>query len=109
MINEFVDRLTADSGVGFVRDAWIKAPSGDYGVVDIVSASSLWADNMLIEQAPLLNVWLYTHSADNAIPDAVEAVMQSFDGSMGWHVVGREYLDDVNLIRWQWQIRLEEM
>jgi len=89
MIDQLVEALTAGTGVTFVRDAWKNMPSTDYGVVDVASSEALWADDKQIEQAPLVNVWLYTHDHTGVTAGKVRTALNGFDGSMGFTMAVR--------------------
>lgn len=108
MLEQLLTALNT-SGIMFVRDALTKAPNADYGVVDYASVNSLWADDAMIEQFPTVAIWLYVRDGDTKTALIVQDIINRLDFVLGWRLVSREYVQESNMIQWQWQARLEGM
>lgn len=104
MLKDLLQALN-ESGIPFVRDAWVDAPAGDYGVVETLGEpSSLWGDDRQIMQLINCNVYLYNRNGqdDNAI--RINSILNNAD--VYFNLVNREYLYDVNMIRYTWHVTL---
>ena len=105
-IDELIDALN-ETGVPFVRDAWVEAPAGDYGVVSMEGEPmALWGDDHMVAQRCLCSVYLYSRDGRDDVPAAVNAILNASD--VIFAIMSREYLPDLNMIRWQWRVTLEQ-
>lgn len=104
MLKDLIDALNA-SGIPFVRDAWVDAPAGDYGVVETQGEpSALWADDQLVCQRINCNVYLYSRDGQDDNPIMINNVLNNAD--VYFNLVSREYLYEVNMIRYTWHVTL---
>jgi hypothetical protein len=110
-INALAEALSG-SGVNFVRDTWIDENNdmgrSDYGVVTLTGApEALWGDDKLVSQRMNGNVILYVMDGDDAKAQAVQEIMQEYDG-LSFALTGCEFLRDLIANRWTWRFTLEE-
>jgi hypothetical protein len=109
-----IDTLVSDlseSGVEFVRDTWIDENNdmgrSDYGVVTLTgSPETLWGDDKLVSQRMNGNVILYVMDGDDAKAQAVQKILQEYDG-LTFALTGCEFLRDLIANRWTWRFTLE--
>jgi hypothetical protein len=109
-----IDTLVSDlseSGVEFVRDTWIDENNdmgrSDYGVVTLTgSPEALWGDDKLVSQRMNGNVILYVMDGDDAKAQAVQEILQEYDG-LTFALTGCEFLRDLIANRWTWRFTLE--
>lgn len=98
MIDKLLEALNA-TGVPFVRDAWVNMPAGDYGVIDNVSESYLWADDRPIFRRTVCSVWLYTRDAGERQLRAVKDALNGCSAVDRYSLNSRTYLDAEDLVR----------
>lgn len=106
MMDGLITQLNT-TGVTFVRDAWTNMPTGDYGVCTMVGEpSALWADDTMIAQRMTVTVHLYNKDGTDTNAKAVNEALKGAD--VMFVLNGREYLQDVNMIRWTWTVTMEQ-
>jgi hypothetical protein len=109
-LDKLVNKLNEISGVEFVRDAWVNKAPENYGVVEMSGeVSQLWADGHLTDSIWRVVVTLYVAGDDDTYPGLVQAKLEALEaaGHLDFtHMVSREYVYDINKVKWTWQINL---
>lgn len=105
MIDKLLELLNT-TGVDFVRDAWVSAPPGDYGVVDIAQDRTIFADNRPLHHQLTANVWLYTHDGGEDKAAAVRAVLVDVPHMISCQQAGREFIGNPQLVQWHFTITM---
>ena len=111
--NDAVDRLTeklCETGVRFVRDAWVNKAPDNYGVVELQGEPrQLWADGHLIDSMWLAVVTLFTEDGDDKWAALVNDALAELeaDGTVDLtHTCTRAFDYEVGKVRWQWQVTI---
>lgn len=103
--------LVQSTGVPCVRDCWMSAPEGDaYAVVCLMGEiESFWADNRLQAQVLDCNVYLYSRDGQDEHAKKLQSVFAELeDEDLFYELKSRSYLQDVNMICWQWSVRITD-
>ena len=97
-----VAKLNELEGLAFVRDAWENKAPDDYGVVELDGqASSLWADNRMLEQVFQLKVHLYVTGTGDDKVALVQAKLAAVTD--GYSLPAHEFAFDIGKNHWTWQ------
>lgn len=108
-----VDRLTqslCETGVEFVRDAWINKAPDNYGVVVLQGESQqLWADGHLIDSMWRVVVTLYVSGDDDTWPKKVQNKLEALEAAGlcdTTHTVSRAFDYETGKVMWTWTVTL---
>lgn len=106
MLDELIEALSV-TGIPFVRNAWVEAPAGDYGVCEMVGEpDALWGDDGMVSQRMTVNVYLYSRDGKDFAPASVNDALKSAD--VLFQLTGSQYLQDLNMNRWTWRVTMEK-
>lgn len=106
MFNELVAALKA-TDIPFAEFAWDQRPDTAYGVISIDGEGAALGANLHKEnQAPQGTVDLFTRDNDRADMQAVQNVLNAFDGC-AWYLNSVQYENETRLIHWEWVFTLE--
>ena len=106
MFDALVQALRA-TDIPLAEYAWDARPDGNYLVVGIDGESaSLQADGHKVNQAPQGTVDLYSKTNDREQMQAVQTILNNFDGC-AWYLNSVQYEDDTRLLHWEWVFSLE--
>lgn len=104
-----LDRLMEElekTGIAFKSGGWSAAPGTDYGAAALDgSAETVWADNVMVEQALGGTVDLFTR--DEGLPQmkAVQAALNR--AGVSWRLSSIQYEEDTRLTHYEWTFELE--
>lgn len=108
-----VDRLTqalCETGVEFVRDAWINKAPDNYGVVVLQGENQqLWADGHLIDSMWRVVVTLYVSGDDDTWPKKVQNKLEALENAGlcdTTHTVSRAFDYETGKVMWTWTVTL---
>ena len=104
-IQEMIDALNTISGIEFQEDAWDdKAPS-NYGVVELTGETANdYADGVTIAQAYSVTITMYVSGNSHQWITRVQDVLDQL--KVRYTMPTREYLQDINKVRWIWTARI---
>lgn len=104
-IQEMIDALNTISGIEFQEDAWDdKAPS-NYGVVELTGETANdYADGVKIAQAYSVTITMYVSGNSHQWITRVQDVLDQL--KVRYTMPTREYLKDINKVRWIWTARV---
>ena len=104
-IQEMIDALNTISGIEFQEDAWDdKAPS-NYGVVELTGETANdYADGVKIAQAYSVTITMYVSGNSHQWITRVQDVLDQL--KVRYTMPTREYLQDINKVRWIWTARV---
>lgn len=110
---DVIDLLAAklsETGVEFVRDAWLNKAPDNYGVVELQGeAAQLWADGHLTDSIWRVIVTLYVGDDDDTWPGVVQAKLEEMeaDGKVDLtHTISRGFDYEIGKVRWMWTVNV---
>lgn len=112
---DLVDLLIDDlndgvPGVTFERDALETNRPEDWGAVELTGQDEAeWADGHLIDQGLTIDVWVCVSDRSTSVKRRVQPVLDAFCGKwhIGWKLVSRNYIYDLDKVIWRWAISVE--
>jgi hypothetical protein len=110
VVDAIVQQLNTISGLSFVRDAWNNKAPDNYGVVELTGqVGGIWADGHLIDQSFAVTVSLYVRDGSDTWVEMVQDVLDEYEDEYEYvySMPQREYLQDVNYVRWSWNLQLD--
>lgn len=101
-LDDLITALNTNTNIPFTKDAWVEVDtSSDYGVVTATGAPmALWGDDRIQAQVMYFNVYLYSMDGSDETMTTIQNELDNFD--IGYSLPAREYLQDINAIRWTW-------
>lgn len=85
----------------FVKWAWDRAPSGDYGVISLDSADDLICDNHHAESGLSGYVDYFTRSTSLSIKETIEEILEDY---CAFRLNSVQYEDDTKFIHYEWRV-----
>lgn len=108
-----VDVLTAklcESGIEFVRDAWVEKAPDNYGVVELQGEpTQMWADGHLTDSMWRVIVTMFVDDDDDSYAAQINTLLEELeaDGKVDLtHTCSRAFDYDLGKVRWQWQVTI---
>lgn len=108
-----VDELTnklSETGVAFVRDAWVNKAPDNYGVTELQGEPmQLWADGHLVDSLWRVIVTMYVDGDDDTWAGLVNDKLAELeaDGRIDLtHTCSRAFDYEVGKVRWSWQVTI---
>lgn len=106
-VDELAQKLS-ETGVEFVRDAWLNKAPDNYGVVELQGdARQLWADGHLIDSIWRIVVTLYVQGDDDSWAGAVQAKLEALEAAGKvdlTHTISRNFDSVTGKVRWAWTV-----
>lgn len=103
-MEELLNVLNA-TGIPFADAAWLEAPSGAYGVVQVNGMNGVYADDTLLDGYYTATADLYCVGHGRDLRKIVEKAMDTVP-FVEWSFPSSEYLPDSNQTHWSWAVRL---
>lgn len=110
---DVVDELTAklcETGVTFVRDAWLNKAPDNYGVTELQGeARQLWADGKLVDSIWRVIVTLYMKGDDDTIAELVQEKLEELEAAGKadlTHTISRDFDYETGKVRWMWTVTM---
>ena len=104
-IQEMIDALNTISGIEFQEDAWDEKAPSNYGVVELTGETANdYADGVKIAQAYSVTITLYVSGNSHQWITRVQDVLNQL--KVRYTMPTREYLQDINKVRWIWTARV---
>ena len=104
-IQEMIDALNTISGIEFQEDAWDEKAPSNYGVVELTGETANdYADGVKIAQAYSVTITLYVTGNSHQWITRVQDVLDQL--KVRYTMPTREYLQDINKVRWIWTARV---
>ena len=104
-IQQMIDALNTISGIEFTEDAWNEKAPNNYGVVELTGETANdYADGIKIAQAYSVTITMYVSGNSHQWITAVQDVLDSL--KVRYTMPTREYLQDINKVRWIWTARV---
>jgi len=104
------EKLNTLAGIEFARDAWENKAPDQYGVVTLNTEPIVqYADGHLIDEINQVTVDMYTEGSSDTWPALVREKLAELENGNDWldlscRLTAREYLFDINKVRWTMQI-----
>lgn len=110
MTVEKLVELVQGTGIPCARDCWLTAPDGNaYSAVCLLGeVESFWADNRLQAQVLDCSVYLYTRDGQDVHAKLLQKAFETEEEDLFYELKSRSYLQDVNMICWQWSVRITD-
>lgn len=100
-LNEAVgDELT------FERDVLDVERPEDWGAVEMTDVENEIADDKIIDQCFILDIWACVSDRSSEWLQRIERVLASFGGSLNYHLHERGYLHNLKKVLWHWKATL---
>lgn len=111
IVDLITGKLNELEGIEFARDAWENKAPDQYGVVTLgMEPIVQHADGHLIDEINQVTVDMYTEGSSDEWPAMAREKLGELENGYDWldlscRLTGREYLFDINKVRWTLQIR----
>ena len=104
-IQEMIDALNTIDGIEFAEDAWHEKAPSNYGVVELTGETANdYADGVKIAQAYSVTITMYVSGNSHQWITKVQDVLDQL--KVRYTMPTREYLQDINKVRWIWTARI---
>jgi len=110
VVDLIAGKLNELEGIEFARDAWENKAPDQYGVVTLNTEPIVqYADGHLIDEINQVTVDMYTEGSSDEWPVMVREKLGELENGNDWldlscRLTSREYLFDINKVRWTMQI-----
>ena len=109
VVDQLTDKLS-ETGIDFVRDAWVEKAPDNYGVVELQGeAGQLWADGHLIDSVWRVVIHAYIAGDDDSIAYTVQNKLEELESAGDvdlTHTISRDFDAQVGKVHWQWIVNL---
>lgn len=110
IVDQLIDGLNDGvNAIQFERDVLETNRPDDWGAVEITGQGDAdWGDGNMTDQEITADVWVCVGSHGSRAKREVQAVLKAFSRShdMGWKLVNRAYLYDLDKVLWHWQVTM---
>lgn len=108
-VDELTEKLS-ETGVEFVRDAWVNKAPDNYGVTELQGEPrQLWADGHLIDSMWLVVVTMFVGDGNDEWAGLVNEKLAELeaDGKVDLtHTCTRTFDYEIGKVRWTWQVTI---
>ena len=106
-IQLMINTLNTISGIEFAEDAWKQKAPSNYGVVELTGETANdYADGRKIGQAFNVTITMYVSGNSHTWIQKVQEKLESL--KIPYSMPTREYLQDINKVRWIWNARIRQ-
>ena len=110
IVDELIDDLNDGvESIQFERDVLETDRPEDWGAVEVTGQGNAdWGDGNMTDQEITADVWVCLSGHGSKVKRDVQRVLKAFGGGhdIGWKLVNRAYLYDLNKVMWHWQVTL---